>query len=332
MLHPRALQDFERDGYCKIEGLLKPRDFAPVMGACARVLDQLCAQLKNGGRIKDTHAGLPFLERYLQITRDTGGVFAQHFTIALPQQGVTADTPILLAPEVFNLLVHPRIMDAVEHFLGPEIAVSPVGNVHIKPPENLIASGQHRQRVGLFRATPWHQDNGVMTPDADRTPMLTVWFSITDVPLECGCLQVIPGSHHGRILRHCPDHNGELSIPASMLPAPRPRPLPMRAGDVLFLHRRLCHAALANRSSRMRWSFDLRYIPAGPAAASCFRLSWHAAALHRKANFARRQDGRKCGGTRAPGWPATPRRAKTGTAGAPTRRVALDRQSRSPIG
>jgi len=263
MLDSRTLEVFDRDGYCKIDRLIEPRDFAPVMDACARVLDQLCAQLKTDGRIKDAYAGLPFLERYLQITRDTGGVFAQHFTIALPQQGVTADTPILLAPEVFNLLVHPRIIDAVEHFLGPEIAVSPVGNVRIKPPENLIAPGQRRQRVGLFRATPWHQDNGVITPDADRTPMLTVWFSITDVPVECGCLQVIPGSHHGRILRHCPDRNGELSIPASMLPAPRPRPLPMRAGDVLFLHRRLCHAALANRSSRMRWSFDLRYIPAG---------------------------------------------------------------------
>jgi len=264
MITQQARAHFAQHGYCLVEGLLRPDDFAPVIADSEAALDSLCRQMRARGELTDDHARLPFAERYLQVSRDTGGVFAQHFTIALPQRDVRADTPIFLAPSVFGLLTHARILDAVECFIGPEIAVSPVGNARIKPPERIIPHADERDaRRGLFRATPWHQDNGVVTEDADDTPMITVWFSITDAPVESGCLQVIPGSHRAPLLRHCPDANGELSIPRRVLPAQEPRPLPVRAGDVLFLHRRLCHAALPNVGDKLRWSYDLRYIPAG---------------------------------------------------------------------
>jgi len=93
--------------------------------------------------------------------------------------------------------------------------------------KRIIPNANEREsRRGLFRATPWHQDNGVVTKDADDTNMLTVWFSVTDAPVEAGCLQVIPGGHREQLLCHCPDENGELTIPNRLLPAPKPPPLP----------------------------------------------------------------------------------------------------------
>lgn len=264
MITQQTRAHFSREGYCLVEGLLQPRDFEPVIADSEAALDDLCRRMRARGELKNDYAGLPFAARYLQLSRDTGAVFAQHFTIALPQREVRADTPIFLAPSVFGLLTHARILDAVEAFIGAEIAVSPVGNVRIKPPERIIPNADERDaRRGLFRATPWHQDNGVVTVAADATPMITVWFSIADTPVEAGCLQVIPGSHRADLLCHCPDENGELSIPGRLLPAQKPLPLPVRAGDVLFLHRRLCHAALPNVGDTLRWSYDLRYIPAG---------------------------------------------------------------------
>jgi len=79
-------------------------------------------------------------------------------------------------------------------------------------------ANERESRRGLFRATPWHQDNGVVTAAADETNMLTVWFSITDAPVEACCLQIIPGSHRAGLLCHCPDANGELTIPQRLLP------------------------------------------------------------------------------------------------------------------
>jgi len=264
MITQQARAQFARDGYCRIDGLLTPRDLKAVVADSEAVLDDLCRRLQARGELKDDYADLPFAERYLRVSRDTGAVFAQHFTIALPPRAVTTDTPIFLAPSVFGLLTHARILDAVESFIGPDIAVSPVGNARIKPPERIIPEADEQgARRGLFRATPWHQDNGVVTADADDSEMLTVWFSIFDAPVEAGCLQVMPGSHRGGLIRHRADADGELSIPNARLPKQRPRPLPVRAGDVLFLHRRLCHAALPNVSDSIRWSYDLRYLPAG---------------------------------------------------------------------
>ena len=312
MLNQTQIHNFATHGFCRADGLLSAADFVAVTDECNALLDELCAQFRAAGKLKDDYAGEPFLTRYLNISRDTGGLFAQHFTIALPQKEIHADTPILLSPGVFDLLVHPAILDAVESLIGGEIAASPVSNIRIKPPESAHMQAQSGgDRAGLFRTTPWHQDNGVITADGDASDMITVWFSLTDVPPEAGCLQVIPGSHrvgndgygdaaggdgdgnpyrdlgdgngntgdgygnpdgsavdgdgnNGNTLRpHCPDHNGELSIPRRELPRAEPLPLPVRAGDVLFLHRRLCHASLPNVSDQIRWSFDLRYLPVG---------------------------------------------------------------------
>ena len=37
--------------------------------------------------------------------------------------------------------------------------------------------------------------------------MLTVWFPLMDASEENGCLQVVPGSHEGKVLTHCPGFN-----------------------------------------------------------------------------------------------------------------------------
>ena len=258
--------EFEARGCYVARGLLHGGDFAEVLDDCGRALDGVCEDLRAEGKLQNDYAGLPFAERFLRVTKESGAVLAQNFTIALPQKGWRADTPIFLAPSVFGLLTHARILDAVEELIGAEISVSPVGNVRVKPPEGIIPendNGDKARRRGLIHATPWHQDNGVVTEEADDTPMITVWFPISDAPVEAGCLQVIPGSHRADVMQHCPDKNGELSIPGRMLPEQKPIPLPMNSGDVLFLHRRLCHASLPNTSAHVRFSFDLRYIPTG---------------------------------------------------------------------
>jgi phytanoyl-CoA hydroxylase len=112
-------------------------------------------------------------------------------------------------------------------------------------------------------ATPWHQDNGVVMPEADETEMLTVWFPLLDAPIESGCLTVIPYSHLDGLVTHCPGATGRLEIPAKFLEMQRSTPQPMKRGDVLFMHRRTAHASLSNTSNNIRWSFDLRYNPIG---------------------------------------------------------------------
>lgn len=257
------LQQFEKDGYLVVEGLIDPVEVLdPLIEEYAEVLDRLATDLHRSGRIGDTYSDLSFSDRFIQIERETNETNAQFFDFSLPQSGITHHTPMWLGPRVFQALVHPPLLDAVESVIGPEIYSNPVQHIRIKSPEHI---GARDPVTGATKmgATNWHQDNGVVLPVADETDMLTVWFSLDDALVEHGCLQVVPGSHRAGLLTHCPAGPGGLEIPERVASRATARPLPMRRGDALFLHKRLVHGSLSNTSDRIRWSFDLRYNPIG---------------------------------------------------------------------
>ena len=53
-------------------------------------------------------------------------------------------------------------------------------------------------------ATPWHQDQGVITAEADESDIITVWFPLRDASERHGCLAVAPKSHVDGLVQHCP--------------------------------------------------------------------------------------------------------------------------------
>jgi hypothetical protein len=253
---------FTEQGFLVVRGLLDiPGEIAPLIAEYEQRLDAVCRELHAEGRLPSIHDDMPFGERLVRLYAETTGNLAQHFDISLPQGGVTAETPIHVGPAVFRLLTSPRLLDVVEALIGPEIVSNPVQHVRIKPPQRYVAE----QTGGLIGATSWHQDQGVVLPEADESQILTVWLPVTTATVENGCLMVIPGSHRDGLTTHCPASavKQELHIPARLLRSGAAIPLPMEPGDVLFMHRRTQHSSLPNRSDGIRWSFDLRYNPAG---------------------------------------------------------------------
>ena len=263
-LTPAQVAQFAEQGYLVVEGLFDPpADLDPIIEEYKGVLDRLAQDLLARGEITSLYADLPFGDRLIRIYQESGKVHAQYFDFSLPQGGVCADTPMWVGPAVFAALTNPRLLDAVESIVGPEIYSNPGPPVRIKPPEQVTP----RDANGNLQlgATPWHQDNGVVLPEADDTDMLTVWFPLLDAPVEAGPLQVIPYSHTDGLRTHCPGGVGGLAIPAQLLEMQAALPMPLKRGDVLFLHKRTCHASLSNVSDNIRWSFDLRYNPIGQA-------------------------------------------------------------------
>ncbi|MBI4529898.1 MAG: phytanoyl-CoA dioxygenase family protein [Candidatus Latescibacteria bacterium] len=264
MVHLTAAQvaHFHERGYVVVEGLLNPEeDLDPIIEEYKGVLDRLAYELYDRGEISSTYADLPFGKRLIQIYAESGKVHAQYFDFSLPQKGVKDETPMWVGPAVFNALCNERLLDAVESLIGPEISSNPVQHVRLKPPERLTPKDPQTGRVQLG-ATLWHQDNGVVLPEADETEMLTVWFPLLDATIENGCLEVIPYSHSRGLIHHCVGRAG-LTIPDKFLSQEDAIPLPMKRGDVLFMTRLTCHCSLSNHSDDIRWSFDLRYNPVG---------------------------------------------------------------------
>lgn len=249
-------QEIETRGYAVVEGLLDKDSIDEIIDDYSRLLDRLAAQWHAEGRLSSAFKHLPFEDRLTAILSESTENLYGYFDIALPKDHIAADTPIHLSRAVFNLLRHKAVLDKVEEVIGGEILASPIQHVRIKPAERKVAAHPN----GLIHATTWHQDQGVTRANADDTDILTVWIAITDATVDNGCLQVVPYSHRHGITLHCPE--AEVTIPRQLL-AGEPLPVPVRAGDALFMHRLTQHASLPNRSDTIRWSFDLRYQPIG---------------------------------------------------------------------
>ncbi len=249
-------EEFDQNGYVIVEGLLDVhRDLQPILDDYAHLLDQLAVRWFGEGKLPSTYAELPFNRRASAVISQIGNEESYHLDISLPKIAVYgAETPIHTSAAVFNLLTHPRLLDVVELLIGPEIYSNPIQHARIKPPEAAVPPGAPGN--GYLSATPWHQDQGVITADADETDILSVWIAITDATEENGCLCMIPGSHREGLAPHC------FEIPQKFRAA-HVTPLPMKAGSVVFFHRLTKHASLPNQSDDIRFSFDLRYSPLG---------------------------------------------------------------------
>lgn len=247
---------FDQNGYVIVDNLLDERlDLQPILDDYATLLDQLAVRWHAAGKLPSTYADLPFHRRASAVISQISDEQSYHLDISLPKLSVySAETPFHTSEAVFKLLTHPRLLDVVELLIGPEIYSNPIQHARIKPPEAAVKSDAPGN--GYLSATPWHQDQGVITADADDTDILSVWIAITDATEANGCLCMIPGSHREGLAPHC------FEIP-SKFRAAAVTPLPMKAGSVLFFHRLTKHCSLPNHSDDIRFSFDLRYSPLG---------------------------------------------------------------------
>lgn len=260
-LSDEDLAQFANEGYLVARGLLDLElDIQPVMAEYEARLNEVMHGWQAAGLLDETWPELSFGERLARIVSETNLDYSQPLDISLPQSNLTEETPIHTGPAIFNLMRSPRMLNAVEQFIGPEIYSNPVQHVRIKPPERALPQGFGRN--SLITHTPWHQDMGVIHDEADESTILTVWLAITEATEENGCMVVVPGSHKGHLALHCPIKGDSVTIPESRIQG-EPKPLPMQPGDVLFMTSTTMHTSLRNLSNGIRWSFDLRYNPIG---------------------------------------------------------------------
>ncbi len=262
------ISHFNEEGYVVVENVIEEAALDAAIEEYSGVLDRLINELYDQGKLSDSFAGLEFGKRFLELCKATGDVHKGYFDFSLPFQNVEPDTPFWTGQAVLDLFTDEGLLDAVESLIGPEIYSNPVQHVRIKPPESILPKNEFGNPI--LGATAWHQDNGVVVEEANQTEMLTVWFSLQDTALEQGPLKVVPESYKEKLRTHCPKYEGNgpgtvgaMQIPEKLFAVEKTRPLPVKRGDVIFLHRYTIHGSLSNVSDRIRWSFDLRYNPIG---------------------------------------------------------------------
>jgi phytanoyl-CoA hydroxylase len=251
-VHSQSLRSvLDEQGYLIVEGVLPETTLNRMLDAMAARTVEYAGEMERAGCASGL-SGAGFAEQIISIVRSGQTWPGQVLDIALPQGGISRDTPIFLEQAAFDLLTDPGLLDLVGQFTGPEIWLSPVGHTRVKVPQEVAP-----RDGGRFGITAWHQDNGVLLAEADDLDILTVWIPLSEATAENGCLTVVPTPRQAGLIEHCA---AGLGIPASNMPQAAPVALPMRPGSVLLLHQRTVHASLPNMTAdQVRISMDLRY-------------------------------------------------------------------------
>jgi non-haem Fe2+, alpha-ketoglutarate-dependent halogenase len=156
----------------------------------------------------------------------------------------------LLFTWMAELVRHPKVLDAVESLIGPNILLYHLTSWLKEPNEPSHVS--------------WHQDGTYF--GLEPTEQITAWIALTDSTPEMGCLKLLPGSHvigqkphedtfspgnllsRGQTIRHRLDYSNHVLMP-------------LRAGQISLHHTHLVHSSDPNRSSKRRIGIGVSYIP-----------------------------------------------------------------------
>ncbi|RKP53024.1 phytanoyl-CoA dioxygenase family protein [Cohnella endophytica] len=163
-------------------------------------------------------------------------------------------------------MLHPRVLDAVEALIGPDVYALQ-SMMFLNPPGK---GGQG-----------WHQDSCYIKTHPDT--LIGAWIALEEADEDNGCLWVVPGSNHEPVyppaevgggnvhavdafadlhnvhnVSHLDDEVNTLSKVVANYPPPIP--VPLSPGDVLFFHSHLLHRSYPNRTTdRYRRSYVLHY-------------------------------------------------------------------------
>lgn len=179
---------------------------------------------------------------------------AQYDTLCAREGGAlskrTNQKPHLLVTWLDELVRHPRILDAVEDVIGPNILCWASGFFH-KP-------ARHPGFVS------WHQDStywGLSSPD-----VVTAWVAFEASTPISGCMRVIPGTQTSDQVTHKDTFAADnlLSRGQEIQVDVDPKDavdLVLQPGEFSLHHVRIIHGSEPNNADWARIGFTIRYVP-----------------------------------------------------------------------
>jgi len=149
-----------------------------------------------------------------------------------------------------ELVRHPKVLDAVESVIGPNILIYHLTSWLKEPNDPSHVS--------------WHQDGTYfgLVPNEQ----ITAWIALTDSTPEMGCIKLLPGSHvigqrphkdtfaqgnllsRGQTIDHKLDYTQYVTMP-------------LKSGQISLHHTHLVHSSEPNRTNERRIGIGVSYIP-----------------------------------------------------------------------
>jgi phytanoyl-CoA hydroxylase len=248
-LTAEQIEFFHREGYLHVPDALGAEDLDPVQIELEGIVEAAAQRLLAAGTIDQGYGELSFDRRLIPLVRQD----------ASAAEGI--NFPANLGTEIFDFLHNSRLLNIVECLVGTEIYAHSCQHIRAKLPATGDYAGSLSESEWA-RSTAWHQDLGVLLPEADETLIVTSWIPLVDAGELNGTLRVIPRCHTEPLRRHVRPPEGEggsYTVAPEELPDTEPMTVTVERGGLILLHCRTPHGSEPNRSQGVRWSMDLRW-------------------------------------------------------------------------
>ncbi len=153
-------------------------------------------------------------------------------------------------PLAAELTAHPKILDAVESLLGPNLMVWGTSFFIKEPGDGKIVS--------------WHQDLTYWGL-GETSQQVTAWLALSPSTVDSGCMRFVAGSHKQPIQPHRDTYaaNNQLSRGQEIAVEVREedaRDVVLAPGQISLHHGLMFHGSNTNRSQDRRIGLAIRYI------------------------------------------------------------------------
>ncbi len=170
--------------------------------------------------------------------------------------------PYLLFPWAADLVRHPKILDAVEDLIGPDILV--------------FHTTTWWKTKGSPNRVPWHQDGTYFGLAPQQH--VTAWVALSPSNTHTGCVRMIPRSHRDGQLAHADDGDPALMLSrgqtvAKAVDPAQAVPIVLSPGEFSLHHTLAIHASDPNIGDDDRIGIGISYIPARVRHVGATRLS-----------------------------------------------------------
>lgn len=155
----------------------------------------------------------------------------------------------LVSAPLARLIRHPKILDAVEDVIGPDV---------------LVWGGSFFNKAGgTADFVSWHQDATYW--GLEPMDIVTAWMALTPSTVESGCMRVVPGSHKGEILPHTETYGANNLLSRGQEIAVEVKDedavdVVLQPGQMSLHHVLIAHGSEPNRADHPRIGFAIRYI------------------------------------------------------------------------
>jgi len=223
-------EQFQRDGYLVVRGLANPAEVAALRTLVDTMLDPLLGPVEFEADVG--YPGAP------KNKLDAGGLTPRRLLHAYSRD------PLLRA-----WARDPRVGRRLQQFFGRRAPY--VSQCH----HNCIMT----KHPGYSSLTSWHQD--IRYWSFQRADLISTWLALGPERKVNGALLVIPGSHRLEVdaLRYDQALFLRTDLPANEALIAHAKMIELDAGDMLFFHCRLFHAAGRNETDRMKCSLVFSY-------------------------------------------------------------------------